>query len=71
MIYFLRKFQVYTTGASLVVQWLGICLAMQGTRVRSLVLEDSTCLGASCLCTTTTEPMGPRVRALQQKKPQQ
>ena len=27
-------------GASLVVQWLRICLAMQGTLVQSLVLED-------------------------------
>ena len=25
------------------VQWLRICLPMQGTRVRSLVWEDSTC----------------------------
>ena len=29
--------------ASLVAQWLGICLSMQGTRVRSLVREDPTC----------------------------
>ena len=27
-------------GASLVAQWLGICLPMQGTRVRALVWED-------------------------------
>ena len=33
--------------ASLVVQWLRICLAMQGTQVLSLVLEDLTCLGAT------------------------
>ena len=26
-----------------VVQWLRICLAMQGTPVRSLVQEDPTC----------------------------
>ena len=30
-------------GASLVVYWLRICLPMQGTPVRSLVWEDSTC----------------------------
>ena len=30
-------------GTSLVVQWLGICLTMQGTRVRALVWEDHTC----------------------------
>ena len=34
-------------GTSLVVQWLKICLTMQGTRVRSLVREDPTCCGAT------------------------
>ena len=29
----------YMRGTSLVVQWLGICLAVQGTKVRSLVRE--------------------------------
>ena len=29
-------------GASLVVQWLGFCLATQGTLVRSLAQEDPT-----------------------------
>ena len=33
--------------AFLVVQWLRICLPMQGTSVQSLVREDSTCLGAT------------------------
>ena len=33
--------------ASLVVQWLRICLSMQGTRVRALVWEDPTCRGAT------------------------
>ena len=33
--------------ASLVAQWLRICLPMQGTRVRALVWEDSTCRGAT------------------------
>ena len=33
-------------GASLVAQWLGVCLLMQGTRVRALVWEDPTCHGA-------------------------
>ena len=31
--------------ASLVAQWLRICLPMQGTRVRALVWEDPTCRG--------------------------
>ena len=34
-------------GASLVVQGLKICLAMQGTEVRSLVWEDSACCRAT------------------------
>ena len=33
--------------ASLVVQWLRVCLLMQGTRVRALVWEDPTCRGAT------------------------
>ena len=32
--------------ASLVAQWLRVCLPMQGTRVRALVWEDPTCRGA-------------------------
>ncbi|KAJ8783595.1 hypothetical protein J1605_008638 [Eschrichtius robustus] len=39
-------------GTSLVKQWLGIRLPMQGTRVRAVVREDPTCRGA-----TTTEPV--------------
>ena len=34
-------------GASLVAQWLRICLPMQGTRVRALVWGNPTCCGAS------------------------
>ena len=33
--------------ASLVAQWLRICLPMQETRVRALVWEDPTCHGAT------------------------
>ena len=36
-----------THRVSLVAQWLGICLPMQGTRVRALVREDPTCRGAT------------------------
>ena len=32
---------------SLMVQWMGIHLPIQGTRVQSLVWEDSTCVGAT------------------------
>ena len=34
-------------GASLVAQWLRICLPMWGTWVRALVWEDPTCCGAT------------------------
>ena len=34
-------------GASLVAQWLRICLPMQGTWVRALVWEDPTYHGAT------------------------
>ena len=34
-------------GASLVVQWLRICLPMQGTRVQALVWEDPACRGSA------------------------
>ena len=33
--------------ASLVAQWLRICLLIQGTRVRALAWEDPTCRGAA------------------------
>ena len=36
-----------TNWASLVAQWLRICLLMQRTRVRALVWEDPTCRGAT------------------------
>ena len=35
------------TGASLVAQWLRICLPMPGTWVRALVWEDPTCRRAA------------------------
>ena len=38
------------SGASLVVQWLRICLPMQGTRVQALVREDP-------ICRRATKPM--------------
>ena len=62
---FLKKLKI---GASLVAQWLRICLPMQGTRVRALVWEEPTFRGATgpvshnllslrvwSLCSTTRE----------------
>ena len=43
--------------ASLVAQWLRIHLPMQGTQVRALVPEDSTCRGVTKPVRTTTEPV--------------
>ena len=40
-------FRNWDIGASLVVQWLGVGLPMQGTRVRALVWEDPTCRGVA------------------------
>ena len=39
--------QDWDSWASLVAQWLGVCLPMQGTRVQALVWEDPTCRGAT------------------------
>ena len=37
----------YKNRASLVAQWLRVCLPMQGTRVRALFWEGPTCRGAT------------------------
>ena len=42
-----QKIFLKNLGTSLVVQWLRICLPMQGTRVQSLVREDPTCRRAT------------------------
>ena len=39
--------EIQEKGASLVAQWLRICLLMQGTRVRALVWKDPTCCEAT------------------------
>ena len=44
---FRMRSQRWEDGASLVAQWLRICLLMQETRVRALVWEDPTCRGAT------------------------
>ena len=43
-IFFMKKIHI---GASLVAQWLRVCLLMQGTRVRALVWGDRTCREAA------------------------
>ena len=45
--FYIFKYLKCKIGASLVAQWLGVCLLMQGTRVRALVWEDPTCHGAA------------------------
>ena len=41
------SYKIETRGTSLAVQWLRIHLSMQGTRVQSLIGEDSTGQGAT------------------------
>ena len=45
----IKKNQEMFNRASLVAQWLRICLPMQGIRVRALVWEDPTCRRATRL----------------------
>ena len=42
-----NEMKSYTVRASLVAQWLKVCLPMQGTWVRALVWKDPTCRGAT------------------------
>ena len=39
--------KIHLQGASLVAQWLRVCLPVQGTRVRALVWGGTTCRGAA------------------------
>ena len=55
--------------AFLVVQWLRICLPMQGTSVQSLVQEDSTCLGATKPVNHSDWGLQALSLSLQQEKP--
>ena len=56
-------------GASLVAQWLRICLPMQGTRVRALVWEDPTCRRATRPVSHNYWACASGARAPQQEKP--
>ena len=78
-----RILEEIMAGASLVAQWLRICLPMQGTRVRALVRGDPTCRRATkpmhhnywaCALESVSHNYWahvPRARAPQQEKPQQ
>ena len=53
---------------SLLTQWLGICLPVQGSWVRFLVWEDSTCCRETKLmCHKLLKPAHSRAQALQQE----
>ena len=56
-------------GASLVTQWLRVCLLMQGTRVRALVWEDPTCHGATRPVSHNCWACASGACALQQERP--
>ena len=55
----------------LVVQWLRICLPVQGTWVWSLVQEDSTYTGNSVHVPQLLKRLHPTAHTLQQQKPPQ
>ena len=57
--------------ASLVAQWLRICLPMQGTRVRALVWDDPTCRGAAKPVGHSYWACAPGACAPQQERPRQ
>ena len=57
--------------ASLVAQWLRICLPMQGTRVWDLVWEDPTCRGAAGPVSHNYWACASGACALQQERPRQ
>ena len=61
--------QKWQAGASLVAQWLRVCLLMQGTRVRALVWEDSTCRGATRPVSHNYWACAPGACAPQQERP--
>ena len=48
-IFRLLRWVLRNLGTCLMVQWVEICLSMQGTQVPSLVREDPTSLGATKL----------------------
>ena len=56
---------------SQVVQWLGICLPMQGAQVRSLVWESHVPWDNLAHKPQLLKPMCPKASAPQQEKPQQ
>ena len=60
-----------TRRASLVAQWLRICLPMQATRVRALVWEDPTCRGATRPVSHNYWAGGSGACAPQQERPRQ
>ena len=60
-----------THRASLVAQWLRICLPMQRTRVRALVWEDPTCRGATRPVSHSCWAYASGACAPQQERPRQ
>ena len=62
-----RSFKTRSQGVSLVVQWLRIHLAMQGSPVRALIRKYPTHCGHLSLCIITTSARAPRACTLQQE----
>ena len=63
--------KTYIFRASLVAQWLRVCLPMQATQVRALVWEDPTCRGATGPVSHNYWACASGACALQQERPRQ
>ena len=63
--------KIKNSWASLVAQWLRICLPMQGTQVQALVWEDPTCHRATGPVSHNYWACAPGACAPQQERPRQ
>ena len=70
-LFLLTSLKIRMAGASLVAQWLRVCLPMQGTQVRALVWEDPTCRGAAGPVSHNSWACASGACALQQERPRQ
>ena len=53
----IKNYEEFQDSTSLVVQWVRVCLPMQGTRIWLLVWEDPNFSWQLSSCPTTTEPV--------------
>lgn len=53
----IKNYEEFQDRTSLLVQWVRVCLPMQGTRIRFLVWEDPNFSWRLSSCPTTTGPV--------------